>query len=234
MIKGVPNISHRRLPGVGTTRDKLLNASERLFGVHGYDGVGMRALAQVAGTNLGAATYHFGSKRRLYIEAVMRRFRPNNAEQVRLLREARSIAQGQPLAVEQIVECMAGPVFALGSSHPEFNALLARNLINPPAFVRAAMHREVEPTAKRFIASLSESLPTQPVALIRMRFMFSMGSLLMASIQIRQMPMARRTGFVEQLSADLVKFISAGLQSAPAGPAVKWPRALRAIERRKP
>ena len=41
------------------TAQKLLDTAERLFGEHGYSGVGMRALAQAAKVNLAATTYHF-------------------------------------------------------------------------------------------------------------------------------------------------------------------------------
>jgi AcrR family transcriptional regulator len=51
-----------------TTATRLLDAAERLFGEHGYNGVGLRALAGAAHVNLAATTYHFGSKKALYVE----------------------------------------------------------------------------------------------------------------------------------------------------------------------
>ena len=99
------------------TRERLLDTAERLFGELGYDGVGMRALAGEAKVNLGAATYHFGSKEALYIETFMRRFRPTNAERLRLLREAEAEAHGKPLRVEKIVDCMVRPPYLLGLKH---------------------------------------------------------------------------------------------------------------------
>jgi AcrR family transcriptional regulator len=54
---------------------RLLDSAERLFGEHGYNGVGMRALAERAQVNLAATTYHFGSKKALYVETFLRRFR---------------------------------------------------------------------------------------------------------------------------------------------------------------
>ena len=81
------------------TIERLLDAAEQLFGDFGYDGVGMRALTDKAKVNLGAATYHFGSKKALYIETFMRRFRPLNAERLQLLRDAQSRAHGRPVSV---------------------------------------------------------------------------------------------------------------------------------------
>lgn len=48
------------------TRAALVAAGRALFARKGYDGTSVRALTTQAGTNLGAVTYHFGSKRDLY------------------------------------------------------------------------------------------------------------------------------------------------------------------------
>lgn len=56
----------------GDTKQALLEAGKRLFSRNGYEGTSVRALTREAGTNLGAVTYHFTSKRELY-EAVLAR-----------------------------------------------------------------------------------------------------------------------------------------------------------------
>ncbi len=48
------------------TARRLLQAGRRLFGRRGFDGTSVRALTTEAGANLGAVTYHFGSKAALY------------------------------------------------------------------------------------------------------------------------------------------------------------------------
>ena len=118
--------------GDKSTTEKLLNAAERLFAEHGYDGVGMRALADEAGVNLGAATYHYGSKQKLYIETVMRHFRPIGEDRAKLLPQAENAAKQEPLPVETIVDCMLRPPFLTFLKYPHFPALLARNLFVPP------------------------------------------------------------------------------------------------------
>lgn len=52
------------------TRATLLATSERLFALHGYNGVSMRTLAAEAGVNLATVSYHFGGKAGLY-EAII-------------------------------------------------------------------------------------------------------------------------------------------------------------------
>src|SRR3984885_217893 len=113
------------------TARRLLDTAERLFGEHGYNGVGMRALAQAAKVNLAATTYHFGSKKSLYVETFLRRFRAVNARRLELLAAADQEAQGRPLPVERIVECMMRPSVEIGLAHPAFNKLVARAMLAP-------------------------------------------------------------------------------------------------------
>lgn len=48
------------------TRAALLASARRLFARRGFDGASVRDITRDAGVNLGAITYHFGSKRELY------------------------------------------------------------------------------------------------------------------------------------------------------------------------
>lgn len=198
------------------TVTRLLDAAERLFGEHGFNGVGMRALAAEAKVNLGAATYYFRSKENLYIETFLRRFRPTNAERLRLLREAEFEANGQPLDVARIVECMVRPVYLLGLEHPEFHALVTRSLFLPPPFLHVALHRELEPNVEIFIAALCRALPDVPQNLIRMREMFSMGAMLTFSKCVSVATPRHDLQLHQNILSELIRFIAAGLQSRPA------------------
>lgn len=52
------------------TRDQLLHVARELFATHGFEGTSIRDITGRADANLGAVTYHFGTKRKLY-EAVL-------------------------------------------------------------------------------------------------------------------------------------------------------------------
>ena len=200
------------------TTGRLLDTAEKLFAEYGYDGVGMRALAEKARVNLGATTYHYGSKKALYIETFMRRFRPANAERLRLLREAEAASGGKPLPVEKIVDCLLRPSFLEGLNHPHFHALLARNLFVPPAFLHPVLHKEIKPNMDAFVAALAKSLPAVPLDLINLRVMFSMGALFPLSAHLGRSRVAEKPKLIEVILQELVRFVSAGLRSAPAVP----------------
>lgn len=206
------------------TVTRLLDAAERLFGELGYDAVGMRLLAETAGVNLGAATYHFGTKEALYIETFMRRFRPTNAERLELLKAAEAKAGGRSLPVEVVVTCMLRPPFESGLKHPAFHRFLARNLLMPPPFIHPAIIQEIDPGMRAFIAALKRSLPEVPEDLIHLRTMFAMGSLLMFTIRASELPGMNNPKLHEPLLREIIGYASAGLKSQPVVPAAERPK----------
>jgi AcrR family transcriptional regulator len=52
------------------TRCRVLEAAGPLFAEKGFDGVKVREITKLAGTNLAAVNYHFRSKEHLYVETV--------------------------------------------------------------------------------------------------------------------------------------------------------------------
>jgi AcrR family transcriptional regulator len=58
------------------TAEALVASARRLFSERGYDGASIRAITGDAGANLGAVTYHFGSKEALYHEVLRRAVAP--------------------------------------------------------------------------------------------------------------------------------------------------------------
>ena len=206
------------------TVTRLLDTAERLFGELGYDGVGMRMLAEEAKVNLGAATYHYGSKEALYVETFMRGFRPVNAERARLLRDAETHAGAKPVSVEKIVECMIRPPFESGLEHPAFHKFLARNLLMPPQFIHAAIEKELLPGVEVFIAALKRARPDVPEDLLHLRSMFAMGALLMFSIHASEMPGMNNAKSREAMLREMIGYVTAGIKSAPVVPASERPR----------
>jgi len=59
-----------------STREKLLDVAGRLFAEHGFDGVSVRDITHTARVNLGAVTYHFGSKETLFGLALLQKVAP--------------------------------------------------------------------------------------------------------------------------------------------------------------
>jgi len=48
------------------TRERLLDAAEKLFCQKGFEGTSIRDITAEAGCNIAAVNYHFGGKEKLY------------------------------------------------------------------------------------------------------------------------------------------------------------------------
>jgi AcrR family transcriptional regulator len=199
-----------------STAQRLLDTAERLFGEHGYNGVGMRALADAAQVNLAATTYHFGSKKALYVETFLRRFRGVNAHRLELLAAAEREAPGQPLPVERIVECMMRPSVEAGLAHPAFNKMVARTLMAPPKFLHEHLRAELEPNLRVFVGALERALPAVPTELLNLRLALALGATLMFGVQVSAIKIKRDARREAAFLKELVRFTASGLASPPA------------------
>ncbi|MGH7502154.1 MAG: TetR/AcrR family transcriptional regulator [Longimicrobiales bacterium] len=104
-----------------STRGALIRAGTRLFAERGFDGASVRAITREAGANLGAITYHFGTKEAFYdavIEGVVAPFTK------RVIAAAET--GGSPLSrIEAVVRAYFGHL----SEHPEIPRLLLQQVV---------------------------------------------------------------------------------------------------------
>ncbi len=109
---------------------KLIDVSRRLFAEQGFDGTSVRDITGHAGANLGAITYHFGSKEALY-HAVIASCAEPLADKV----AAVAATPGPPLdRIEAVVRVFFDHIATI----PEFPKLIQRELASgrplpPPA-----------------------------------------------------------------------------------------------------
>ena len=162
------------------TRARILDAAERLFMAHGYDGTSMRQITGEAGVNLAAVNYHFGSKEALIQEVFRRRLNWLNEERMRALDELEAAADGQALKPSQIVDAFFGTMIRMAEDEERggviFLRLLGRTLTEPSDFIRAFLAHEYKTVVERYKEALFRSLPDVPKAEIVWRFHFMLGA----------------------------------------------------------
>lgn len=119
--------------GGSDTRAQLLASARELFGRHGYDGTSVRAITTAAGANLGAITYHFGSKEALYHEVLERALAP-------LVERIRIGVESEGTALERCEAVTRGFMDQLQRT-PDVPHLLTQEMAQgrppPPPVVRA-------------------------------------------------------------------------------------------------
>lgn len=112
------------------TRTELLEAARRLFAQRGFDGTSIRAVTREARANLGAVTYHFGSKRELYAAVLEQGLRP-------LARRIGEAARSPGPAIERMLRVVE-VYFDHFEDHPDLPHLLLQEVAagkKPPPVV---------------------------------------------------------------------------------------------------
>ena len=162
------------------TRERILDAGERLFMAHGYEGTSMRQITGEAGVNLAAVNYHFGSKESLMQEVFRRRLDWLNEERMRVLNEMEAEAIGKALKPSQIVDGFFGTLLRMAGDENRggmvFLRLLGRTLTEPSEFIRAFLAHEYQAVMDRYKEALFKALPEVPKAEIVWRFHFMLGA----------------------------------------------------------
>jgi AcrR family transcriptional regulator len=102
------------------TRSKLIVAARKLFGQRGFDGASLRAITEEAGANLGAVTYHFGSKRNLYSAVLADGLRPMAAR-------VAAAAASDGTALQRMLRVVEG-YFEHFQTHPDLPHLLLQEV----------------------------------------------------------------------------------------------------------
>ena len=108
--------------GSGTdTRDRLIQAGRKLISRKGFDGASVRALTEEAGANLGAVTYHFESKEKLY-QAVLE-------DVLGPIREHLEMLRGMPFSAPQRLEFFIRGMFQHLQENPDMPRLMVQEIV---------------------------------------------------------------------------------------------------------
>jgi AcrR family transcriptional regulator len=202
-----------------STRDRVLDTAERLFGQQGFPCSSLRQITNEAGVNLAAVNYYFGSKEELYKAVLLRRIRPVNEERMRLLADAEQLAGDQPVPIRSILEVFIRPLLrraADGSAAGlSFLRLVSRDLTDPQPFMAAEMAREFDPLVERFTGALTQALSDIPLPELFWRMQFAIGGMLHAAAHQHDFERTSRGlcrgGDLDGCIQRLIDFCAAGL-----------------------
>ena len=157
------------------TKERLLDAAERLFAERGFEGASMRAVTQAAGSAVSAANYHFGSKEALLAAVIRRRIQPVNRQRVEALDRLEAQAgSGSCVPLEELLDAFLRPSFERMTAAREEGSgaiprqIVARLYVEPPELVqplRAELFGEVN---ERYLAAFARIFPDASLRALRM------------------------------------------------------------------
>lgn len=163
------------------TKERILDAAEKLFAAEGLSRTSLRAITLEAGVNVAAVHYHFGSKEVLLEAVLARRVAPMNSERVAELERIEAQARPAPPAIEAILTAFIAPAFRLQerlpSDGPTLTQLFGRLYAEPEEVVERLVREHFGDVARRFIEALCRALPHLPQAEVWLRFQFAIGVL---------------------------------------------------------
>ncbi len=117
------------------TRNRILTVARRLFARNGFEGTSVRDITGEAGVNLGAITYHYGSKEALYTAVLASLIHP--------LRDRVAAAAAVPGAPLDRIEAAVRAAFAHLDEHVEQAGVMMHELV---------LDRAIHPVAQEWVA----------------------------------------------------------------------------------
>jgi len=202
----------------------ILDAAERVFALHGFDGASMRQIATEAGVAQALLHYHFGTKEKLYEAMFARRSDAINAlRAAELDRLFGPEGQGKP-ALGDLLEALFRPTVEFGHEGQAgnlFSRVLAATANADDERSRTLIAAHYDAIARRFIEAFRRILPQLDQADAVWSYMFAIG------VGMTMMAATGRAGRlsdgacddsdVDAVMARLVPFISAGIEALAAG-----------------
>jgi AcrR family transcriptional regulator len=202
-----------------TTKDKLMDAAEKLFARRGFYGSSLRDITKAAGVDLALVTYHFGSKKQLLIAVIERRGAVLNEERLRRLVDARlSAAPGAP-STEAVVGAFLDPILErlahAGPGWRNYFALVAY-VNNSPEWSSKLMGKTFDGVVREFIRTLLDSLPGSDPADIFWGYNFLTGALTLSLAETGRLEVLSdglcRSNDVAALKQRLGPYVAAGMR----------------------
>ena len=159
-----------------STRERILDAAETLF-ADGLD-VTFRQLTELAGVNLAAIHYHYGSKEELLAQLFRDRCAPIVRGRVAMLHDMPRDAQGRA-SLEDILKAFLAPAVQLVATPGgrSFARLRARIGFESNETAQQLLAEIYDASNKLFIAELKRTLPELSQGDIYWRFHFTLGAM---------------------------------------------------------
>lgn len=196
------------------SRDRILDAAERVFAQKGFDGATIRDIAAAANTQVGLVHHHGGGKAELFARTVQRRAAELSALRLEMLNRRKATG---PVILRDVLECFFGPYLdraaAGGPQWLAYARLVA--LVSSDLRWRPIAAEVFDPTANRFIDEIGALFPNAPRTAIAAGFVYSVSAMLAQVTSTWRIQALGETDIRPDKQLDaLVTFCAAGLTAS--------------------
>lgn len=164
-----------------STKERILNTTEKLISEKGFSGISLRTISTNAKTNLAAVNYHFGNKEKL-IEMMLER-RLDNLFELRVnLLDKLECGRSNPCNLKHILKAFIAPALTMSNDNHQggkrFMQVLARAYAEKSEFLHSLLSKRYAKVIKRFAQSIQRAAPHLKESVVFWRFHFIMGALI--------------------------------------------------------
>lgn len=200
------------------TVSAILNHAICVFAQEGFVGASLRDIATSAGVPHSTINYYYGSKQKLFLEAIARVFDDISKERAALLDAAINLNPNGNVQLKEVLRSLAYPVVRRALAGDKLEAagivLLAHNLRE--AHQARKMLEKADRTIERWISALAEACPSLSRDDVVWVYSYCVGVCYSWQVTLHNydaMLTSPNVRTVDQVSADIISFTTAGVQS---------------------
>ena len=215
-------ISHDNVTGGGADKgvqDRLLDAAEKLFCEHGFEGASVRDIAATAGCNVASVNYYFGGKEKLYHDVWRRHLLSMRDTRIASIDKVMSQKEGEP-DLEELLRSYANAFIEplVGESRGRrFVKLMAREMIDrhlPPNMFVEEMIIPVTTALRRALVKTCPGLEESKAQLVILSIVGQLIHTVGAKTMFEQTDNQELAKFdLTEAVNHIVKFSAAGIQA---------------------
>ncbi len=205
--------------GGAVARERILDAAEELFALHGFDGVTIRQVTRMAAVDVALAHYYFGTKRGLFDAVFLRRAAVINEARLKAIDDYQVNPGPNGATIEGFIQAFLDPVIErCVSGDPgwkNYLAIVAR-VNNTPRWGGETMARYFDPVIHRLIDAIRGIMPGAHDIDLYWSYHFLSGALTLTFAETGRIDLLSsgvcRSTDLEAVRARMAPFIAAGFE----------------------
>jgi AcrR family transcriptional regulator len=201
------------------TKERILDAAEKLFVDNGFSATSLRAIIKDAGVNTASVHYHFGSKEGLIAAVFQRRVAEINTERLQMLDALEAEYGDRPVPLEDVIRAFLLPIMVrhcAGGVEEVIPKLMGRAATEPESF-HGAVREAFKEIVSRFGKAIGRAMPGLSREEVEWRMRMVVGAMVFTVIAPRvhggkshKFPWSRDP---DEATDRLVRFLAAGMRA---------------------
>jgi AcrR family transcriptional regulator len=202
------------------TRERLLDAAERLFAEKGFAATSVRDITAAAASNIAAVNYHFGGKYNLYNEVFRRRMAAMREQRIAGIRQARAQGGSLEAVLHAFATAFLRPLVDRGSGRLLVE-LISREMLDPQLPRELFLAEVVGPIQEVLAEAIMAVTPGLGPGPARLCVISIVGQLLQIAHRLQRGELAAAWGaelpLLPEMVDQIVRFSTAGVRACARG-----------------